>query len=154
MVRKIVVYALFTFVSLSSSAIETTQTIALQNLGLGTYYVNVGLPGVPKTPFMLDTGSGYATINESTLAILKQNKQAQFVKEIHGILANGKKTVVPIWSVSRLILNDICVLKNIEVAVFPGKTRQILGLSALKAVAPLQISFDPPVLTLHQCIQT
>ena len=125
--------------------------IPLENKGLGTYYVNVGLPGVPQTAYMLDTGSGYAVINQETLALLKQNNEVRFIKKVKGILANGKSYVVPIWRISRLSLNDQCILRDIEVAVFPGKTRQILGMSALKKVAPFELSFDPPRLTLKQC---
>jgi hypothetical protein len=39
----------------------------------------------------------------------------------------------------------------VEAAVFPGKTRQILGLSALKKAAPFIFSMDPPNLVLSNC---
>lgn len=123
----------------------------MENIGLGTYYVNVNLAGMSGTQFMVDTGSGYVTINEESLHKLKQNNNAVYVRDIKGILANGSTYIVPIWKVSSLTLNNQCTLKNVEVAVFPGKTRQILGLSALKKAAPLQISFDPPQLVLSNC---
>jgi hypothetical protein len=44
-----------------------------------------------------------------------------------------------------------CDLKNIEVAVFPGKTRQILGLSALRQASPFIFSINPPELILSNC---
>ena len=73
------------------------------------------------------------------------------MKDIKGILANGSTYIVQVWEVSSITLNDQCTLNNVEVAVFPGKTRQILGLSALKKAAPLELSFDPPVLSLGSC---
>ncbi|MGD8572068.1 MAG: aspartyl protease family protein [Gammaproteobacteria bacterium] len=127
------------------------NNIPMENIGLGTYYVNVNLAGMSGTQFMVDTGSGYATINEESLMELRENNHATYVRDIKGILANGSTYIVPIWRVSSLTLNNQCTLKNVEVAVFPGKTRQILGLSALKKAAPLQISFDPPQLVLSNC---
>lgn len=132
-------------------ASNDSRQIPIQNIGLGTYYVMVNLPGVADEQFMIDTGSGYATINQKTLDILKTDNKARYVKNIKGVLANGKTQVVPIWRVSQLTVNKQCTLRDIEVAVFPGKTRQILGLSALKKVAPFAMSFDPPQLTLSQC---
>ena len=134
-------------------AYATTQTrnIPMQDIGRGTYYVNVALADLSSSQFMVDTGSGYVAINQESLNRLKNNKQVSYMRDIKGILANGTVYVVPIWRVSSLTLNDKCTLRNIEVAVFPGKTRQILGLSALKKAAPLQISFDPPELILSNC---
>jgi len=39
----------------------------------------------------------------------------------------------------------------VEAVVFPGKTRQILGLSALRQAAPLIFSLNPPKLVLSNC---
>lgn len=125
----------------------------MHDVGLGTYYVDVALADLDASRFMVDTGSGYVAINQQTLARLKAKNQAIYSRDIRGILANGKEYIVPIWKVSSLTLNRQCTLSNIEVAVFPGKTRQILGLSALKKAAPLQISFDPPQLVLSHCDQ-
>jgi len=132
-------------------AASTTNNIPMQDIGLGTYYVNVALADLAGSQFMVDTGSGYVAINQESLTRLKENNQVTYLRDIKGILANGKSYVVPIWRVSSLTLNDQCTLQNVEVAVFPGKTRQILGLSALKKAAPLQMSFDPPQLILSHC---
>ena len=45
-----------------------------------------------------------------------------------------------------------CPLEDIEVAVFPGNTRQILGLSTLRQASPFIFSMDPPQLVLSNCI--
>ena len=68
-----------------------------------------------------------------------------------GILADGTRKVVPIWSVSSLNIGGNCHLVDVEAAVFPGRTRQILGLTALKKAAPFTLSFEPPELTLSRC---
>lgn len=133
------------------SSATTKNLIPMQNIGLGTYYVNVKLADMPESQFMVDTGSGYTTINEESLAYLKQRDRVTYIKDIRGVLANGNTHVVEVWEVSSITLNDQCTLNNVKVAVFPGKTRQILGLSALKKAAPLELNFDPPTLSLASC---
>lgn len=135
----------------SVGSASTRNLIPMTNIGLGTYYVDVKLADMPESQFMVDTGSGYMTINEESLSYLKRENRASYVKEIRGVLANGATHVVEVWEVSSITLNNQCTLHNVEVAVFPGKTRQILGLSALKKAAPLELSFDPPVLSLGSC---
>jgi len=132
-------------------ASNNSSPIPMNNIGKGTYYVKVTLADLTDSQFMVDTGSGYVAINQDSLARLKEHNQVTYLRDIKGILANGKSYIVPIWQVSSLTLNNQCILKNVEVAVFPGKTRQILGLSALKKAAPLEISFDPPQLILSHC---
>jgi len=58
---------------------------------------------------------------------------------------------VPVYVIRSLTIGENCRLRNVEAAVFPGATRQILGLSALKKAAPFTFSFDPPHLTLSNC---
>ncbi|WP_455365964.1 retroviral-like aspartic protease family protein [Kaarinaea lacus] len=113
--------------------------------------MSVKLADSVDSQFMVDTGSGYVAINEQSLEKLKQKNQVEYLRDIKGKLANGKIYRLPIWRLSSLTLNEQCTLKNIEVAVFPGNTRQLLGLSALKKAAPLEISFDPPQLVLTSC---
>lgn len=144
-----VVIITLSFVSVGSATPK--NLIPMRNIGLGTYYVNVKLADMPSSQFMVDTGSGYTTINQESLVYLKQRGRVTYVKDIRGVLANGNTHVVEVWKVSSITLNDQCSLSNVEVAVFPGKTRQILGLSALKKAAPLELNFDPPTLSLGTC---
>ncbi|MGH8508228.1 MAG: retroviral-like aspartic protease family protein [Gammaproteobacteria bacterium] len=119
--------------------------------GLETYYVQARFAeGVPQ-PLMVDTGSGYATINENTLEQIRAVKGAVYVKNLAGIMADGSEMALPVYRVSRLDIGCCCTVRDVEVAVFPGSTRQILGLSALKNVAPFALSLDPPSLTLSHC---
>lgn len=126
-------------------------TIPMRNRGASTYYVSGRLAGVGKVNFMVDTGSGYLTINEQTLAVLKRGRQVHYVRKLHGVLADGSELVVPLYAIAALTIGKHCVLHNVEAAVFPGKTRQILGLSALRQAAPFIFSFDPPRLVVSNC---
>lgn len=116
-----------------------------------TYYVKAVAGDLEAMDFMVDTGSGYTTINEETLGELQRNEQAEYLRELRGILANGTELVVPVYRLTHFNIGGGCRLSNIEAAVFPGKTRQILGLSALKQAGPFIFSFDPPNLILSNC---
>ena len=116
-----------------------------------TYYVSGGIDGYGSTEFMLDTGSAYVTIDEQTLAVLKKRNNAEYVKSISGIMADGRRRTVPIYRLSAITIGDNCEIRNVEAAVFPGGTRHILGLSALKETAPFTVSVEPPALALSNC---
>jgi predicted aspartyl protease len=146
----------FTLV-LASASLFAGQTTALNALipmydkGASTYYVKGGIRGAGETEFMVDTGSGYVTINQYTLAILKKKGQATYVKNILARLADGQKRIYPVYLINTIRLGKNCILKNIEAAVLPGKTRNILGLSGLKKTGGFSVSFAPPRLTLNAC---
>lgn len=59
-------------------------SIPMQNKGANTFYVPAEVEGLDAVDFMVDTGSGHATINEETLAILVQQQNARYVKNIRG----------------------------------------------------------------------
>lgn len=121
--------------------------------GLATYYVNAQVADLGMSEFMVDTGSGYLTINEQTLTALQERKQAQYVKELRAILANGTELVIPVYAINQLRIGS-CTIRDVEAAVFPARTRQILGLSALNKAAPFTFSVDPPELVLSNCNQS
>ena len=131
---------------------ELATRIVMQEKSAATFYVAGAIPGVGPAEFMVDTGSGYVTINETTLAALKRSGQARYVKQLQGILADGSELIVPVYALSGIGIGNSCWLENIEAAVFPGKSRQILGLSALRKAAPFTFSVDPPALTLSNCV--
>lgn len=137
--------------SCSLSAEEFATTIPMQHKGASTFYVTTEIAGLEAVDFMVDTGSGYATINEETLAILMQNQSASYIKDLEGILADGSRLVVPVYQVKEMNIGGACNLQDIQVAVFPGKTRQILGLSALRQASPFIFSMNPPQLKLSHC---
>lgn len=142
--------------------ISIAQTVYAKNFsivvpmhegGKSTYYIRAQLDGLGDVDFMVDTGSSYLTINEETLAALDSAGMVKYRRDLQAILANGSAMVVPVYTVSSLDIGGGCRLDNIEAAVFPGKTRQILGLSALSKAAPFIFSIDPPQLLLSNCIQ-
>ena len=135
----------------SVSAENFGTSIPMLDKGADTFYVQTEIEGLDAVDFMVDTGSGHATINEATLAILIQQENATYVKNLEGILADGSHIVVPVYSIKQMSIGGQCDLKNIEVAVFPGKTRQILGLSALRQASPFIFSINPPELILSNC---
>jgi predicted aspartyl protease len=132
---------------------ESDVTVPMYDKGRATYYVNAQVADLGTSEFMVDTGSGYLTINEQTLNALQERKQARYVKELRAILANGIELVIPVYAIDRLRIGS-CTLHNVEAAVFPGRTRQILGLSALNKAAPFTFSIDPPELVLSNCAQS
>ena len=121
--------------------------------GSKTFYVSGWMVGIERTEFMVDTGSSYMTINQVTLEKLKDNAQVNYLRDLTGVLANGDEVVMPVYSIPKIILGDSCELANVEAVVFPGNTRQILGLSVLRKAAPFMFSVDPPELQLSNCRQ-
>jgi hypothetical protein len=138
----------------ATNATEFGTTIPMLERGSATYYVPVTFEGAADndlTDLMVDTGSGYVTINETTLSRLKEQGNAHYVKELTGIMANGSEVVVTVYRITGLNIGCCCTIRDVEAAVFPGTERQILGLSALKKVAPFALSIDPPHLILSHC---
>lgn len=142
-----------TFVSTPVLAGEFDVTVPMYDKGRATYYVNAQVADLGASEFMVDTGSGYVTINEQTLSALQERKQARYVKELRAILANGSELIIPVYAINQLRIGT-CTLRNVEAAVFPARTRQILGLSALNKAAPFTFSVDPPELILSNCAQS
>ncbi|GGB81198.1 hypothetical protein GCM10011352_03650 [Marinobacterium zhoushanense] len=139
--------------SLPAVSADTEMHVPMQEGNATTYYVQASVGSLRSMDFMVDTGSGYMTINEETLASLKVDGHAVYQRDLIGVLANGSEVRVPVYRLSSLKVGD-CRLNDIEAAVFPGTTRQILGLSALKHVGTFTFSFDPPQLVLSRCPQT
>jgi predicted aspartyl protease len=146
--------ALFTILLLVLSplrAVDFGTRIVMKEKAAATYYVPTRIEGAGEVELMVDTGSGYVTINEATLRELKRKGTARYVKQLQGILANGSELAVPVYTIAALNIGGNCRLRDVEVAVFPGDTRQILGLSALRKAAPFVFSVDPPSLVLSHC---
>lgn len=126
-------------------------TVNMREKGSKTYYVEAHLDGYGSIDFMVDTGAGYVTINEETLAVLKQNDRVEYKQKLDGIMADGTRVTVPVYIVDRMTIGGVCTLRNVEVAVFPDDTRCILGMSALRKTAPFVFSVEPPHLQLSNC---
>ena len=133
------------------SAQDLYVTVPMHLKSAKTYYVTGRVSDTQPEEFMVDTGSSYTTINEATLAKLQANGNSRYLRDLVGIMANGKEMVVPVHRITNLDIGGVCVLTDVEVAVFPAATRQILGLSALRKTSPFQFSVDPPELRLSNC---
>lgn len=137
-----------------ASSVQAAQfgtTVPMSKKGTATFYVAVQFDGEVGNDLMVDTGSDYVTINKTTFDRLKERGTLNYVKKVGGTLANGMDIVVPIYRIAKLNIGCCCVLHDVEAAVFEGTERQILGLSALKKVAPFALSVDPAHLILSDC---
>lgn len=129
---------------------EYDTTIPMHDKGAVSFYVPGAIDGLGPVDFMVDTGSSYVTLNDVTLATLKAQNKVRYIRELKGRLANGSEMVVPIYAIATMYLGE-CRFDNVEAAVFPGRTRHLLGLSALSKAAPFAFSMQPPQLTLSHC---
>lgn len=145
---------LFFFVA-SVSAVVVAQpnhhVIPMTEKSAETFYIQGIIQGLGNVEFLVDTGSSYVTINEHALATLKQQGEVSYVKDLIGILADGRRKRVPVYRIATIQLGDKCELHDVEAAVFPGRTRHILGLSGLRKAGAFTFSFEPPQLMLAEC---
>lgn len=125
--------------------------IPMESQGSRTFYVQSSIQGSGKSMLLVDTGSGHSVINEETLARLMSSGDATFLKDLRGLMADGSTRIVPLYRISAITLGDRCVIKDVEAAVLPNNSRQILGISALQKTAPFGFSFNPPTLSLGNC---
>jgi clan AA aspartic protease (TIGR02281 family) len=116
----------------------------------GNYYLNATLDGDITVEFLLDTGSGYVSLNQATFNRIKTHQAINHVRDIHGTMANGSVLKVHVYTAKSLTLGEGCVLTDIEFVVLPN-SQNILGLSALRRLSPLTISFDSNRLVFEGC---
>lgn len=150
-IPSLIIMLLISFHTGASAADGLPVSMPMYEKGASTYYVQGQIEGYGATEFMVDTGSGYMTINEQILAILKKQHAARYLRKLQGVMADGSTQNIPVYELASVRVGDDCVISKVEAAVFPGATRPILGLSALKRVAPFQFSVGPARLTLSGC---
>lgn len=127
--------------------------IPMKDKGADTFYVDVHVEGFGRVDYLVDTGAGYMTINEDALAVLQAGNNATYVKRLQGILADGRTLIVPVYRVESITIGGSCMIHDVEVAVFPGGSRSLLGLSALRKAAPFSFSVEPPQLQVSNCLE-
>ncbi|MDD4915762.1 MAG: retropepsin-like aspartic protease [Methylococcales bacterium] len=130
---------------------DVDKPIAMRLSEAGTFYIPIHIKGLEQMDFLVDTGSSHTIINENTLAALKASGQAKYANQIKGVTADGTVKIVSLYTIQSIDIGDNCVLKNVDAAVFPGESRQILGLSALSKVTSVVFSMSPPSLQLSNC---
>jgi len=143
--------ALLALTPLGDVGAASLKTIPMNQKQLATYYVEANMHGSGAVEFMVDTGAGYTTINEDTLALLKRAGNADYIGELTGVMADGSQHRLPVYRIKHLVLGEDCVLNDVEAAVFPHNTRMLLGLTALEKAAPFVFSTNPPRLSLSNC---
>jgi len=149
MIRTILLIS-FLFFAEIGNAEDFNTVVPLRDIGTSTYYVEAQINGHVRQEFMLDTGSAHVVIDNTTLNQLKEKGNVEYLKDLTGKLADGSQTSVPLYRVDIMRVGQ-CVIRDVEVAVFPKAGRNILGLSALKKVAPISISVEPPSIKLSNC---
>lgn len=135
-----------------STAGWSDTVIPLRDQGLATFYLSVDVGNGVVDDYLVDTGAGFMTITEATLARLRQGGQARFLRNIEGRLADGRLLRVPVYLLEQITVGGTCVLTDVEAAVLPGASRGLFGLSALRRTAPFEFSVDPPSLRLRNCL--
>jgi predicted aspartyl protease len=135
---------------LTSEATADTLIPLRPHSQLETFYINVDV-GNHDEEYLVDTGAGYMTITTATLARSKEAGKATYLRELDGRMADGSVLRVPVYRLSEITIGDACQLRDVEVAVLPGASRGLLGLSALRRTSPFEFSVDPPTLRLSNC---
>lgn len=149
--RQVILILALAVAAADAYAARFDHKIPMRQTQASTFYVGGYVSGLGEVDMMVDTGSSYTTINEEALKVLQENGAATYVRDLAGIMADGTRKIVPIYRIENMSIGNRCTLRNVEAAVFPGDTRYILGLSALKLAAPFVFSMEPPTLLLSNC---
>jgi predicted aspartyl protease len=136
----------------ADAAERFTYSAEMRRVESGNYYVHGIFGAGVETDLLVDTGSGYVALTRATFARVKDLPGVTYLRNIAGSMANGKQLNVPVYRIASLQLGESCVLTDVEIAVMPGATRDILGLSALRKVEPFALQLEPPVLYLSSCV--
>jgi predicted aspartyl protease len=143
------------FLFMANAAVMAGKFDAKIPMSVGTattYYVQGRFGNLEATDFMVDTGSGFLTINKPTLDELLERGLATYKRDLPGVMADGTEIEVPVYQVAQFSIGP-CLLQNVEAAVFPSTKRQILGLNVLNRSAPFIFSVNPPELVLSHCTE-
>ncbi|HVT36257.1 MAG TPA: retropepsin-like aspartic protease [Nevskiaceae bacterium] len=128
--------------------------IPLDKRPAGTFYTGGVIQGYGRLDMLVDTGSSILVIDENILSQLVQAGEAEYSRQLGGLMADGTQRHVPVYRVHALRVGDNCWIRNVEAAVFPAGSRAILGMNVLTRLAPFTFSADPPQLQLNQCLAT
>lgn len=137
--------------SMQINAEDNYHEVTMQNDGLNSFYVSTTIEGVGQSSLLVDTGASYSTINQKTLKQLQETGNAKYLKKLEGVLADGSRIKVPLYKISGQTIGANCHIRDIEVAVFPNRKQEILGLSTLSKLSPFIFSISPPRLFLKNC---
>lgn len=116
--------------------------VPLQSTSLGTLHVNVSVAGT-GTPFLVDTGSAYVVLAADTFERLHRAGALTRLRSLRAVMANNARTTATVYRVSSLALGAGCEAQDFEAVTLPGARKNILGLSALRQLAPFTVRLDP-----------
>jgi hypothetical protein len=133
----------------SSAAMGAEQRLPMTTLASGNLALHAYLGSALETDLLFDTGSGYVSLSKASFEQIEAQPGTTFERHIRGKLANGAALSVPIYKVRELRLSGECVLRDIEVAVFPHADRDILGINALRQLQPFTVEMEPPALVAN-----
>lgn len=126
--------------------------IPITNRGASTFYIEGHIEGLGSASLLVDTGSGYTAMDQESISKLVNHGRARYVRKLRGVMADGSKKIMPVYRIHGIRLGQVCFVGDIEVAVFPRKTRMILGLNALRKLAPFAFALEgEPQLMLSNC---
>ncbi len=123
-------------------------SVALEANDVGTLHVHARLDGGHAANFLLDTGSAFVVLTEATRRELEREGRLERLRDLNAVMANNASVRASVYRVSALDLGNGCVIRDFEAVALPGARKNILGLSALKRVAPFTIQFGPDRLAL------
>jgi predicted aspartyl protease len=126
--------------------------IAMSQADSGNFYVKGRFGNEESTDFLVDTGSGLVILSEPAFKRIAVMAGSKPVSRKAARMADGRTKAINVYSVEQLVLGQSCRIGPLEVAVIPGATRNILGLSALNKAAPFAIYTSPPMLALSDCL--
>jgi len=141
--------ALFAAVLSSAVCADGGDVIALTRTDVGTLHLHGRMGPGPDTEFLLDTGSAYVVLSEETRRSLERRGLLTPLRYLRALMANNTSVRAQVFRVSMLTLSNGCIVRDFEAVALPGARKNILGLSALKTVAPFTIHFSPDQLALN-----
>ncbi|MEE4204478.1 MAG: retropepsin-like aspartic protease [Halieaceae bacterium] len=123
--------------------------VPMTDTGLGTLELTVSVDGVAGQ-FLLDTGAGMLMISKELFTATGGEQAHEHVRQIALRLANNRIEVTDVYRIDSLRVGG-CELGPLEAAIGKAKSRNLLGLGALRGAAPLFIEMVPPSIQLHGC---
>lgn len=117
--------------------------VPLRANDVGTLHVDARIGRGTAREFLLDTGSAYVVLTETTRRALAAEGALTPLRSLRAVMANEATARAQVYRVSSLRLAGGCEVRNFEAVVLPGARKDILGLSALRAVAPFTVDLEP-----------
>lgn len=125
-------------------------SIELEESAQGSLSIQADING-QSSEFLLDTGASLTTISQQRFDAINRNGKMKPVGKIAARLASGRLRTVKLYRIEHLIVGNGCEVGPLEVAVLGDDGRNILGLDALRRLAPFTVSFEPPQLDINRC---